>query len=300
MKKKLLFGLFSFAFILAMVYQFTPFTFATVKITNIAPPITSDGDMPDSSGCGGVERWSIKVFTDTAAHTIDFTPKATSITHLCHIDTPKITTTMPRFDSIEDSTYVVICNILEKLNESDSDCHLVLTDGNDTMIGEIPDPNCTSVMASPKVSEFVVCRHWVDSVIGKSTNTHVSIAPVKVTGVAFLDPPHNQTGRARNNVELHSIIDIRFAIPTSIKNSENKILSSVFPNPNSGKFIVSFPRGRYSEIEIYNVLGALVKHEKLNSTNSVIDMPSAQKGIYFYRILLENGSIGSTGKFIVE
>jgi len=35
-------------------------------------------------------------------------------------------------------------------------------------------------------------------------------APVEVTGIGFFDRPHNQTGRAPNNIEIHPILSIQF------------------------------------------------------------------------------------------
>lgn len=34
--------------------------------------------------------------------------------------------------------------------------------------------------------------------------------PVRITGVAFFDRPHGQTGRALNGIELHPLLDIEF------------------------------------------------------------------------------------------
>src|SRR5467141_123529 len=39
--------------------------------------------------------------------------------------------------------------------------------------------------------------------------------PVTVTGIAFYDRPHHQTGRAVNGMELHPLLDIVFGGPPS-------------------------------------------------------------------------------------
>ncbi len=160
--------------------------------------------------CGGVERWAVKVFTDPLANTIDWTPKTTSIAHLVAISTPTPNASMPRYQPVEDSTYVVSCIITIKKDEADSDFHIVLSDGVHTLVGEVPNPNCASVAASPKAAQFVAARNWVIQNIGYGNKNNVNLPPVTVTGVAFIDPPHGQTGAAPNNLELHSIIDIHF------------------------------------------------------------------------------------------
>ena len=166
-------------------------------------------EIEKTTGCGGVERWAVKVFTDPLTNTINWTPKPTSVAHLVAISTPTPNANMPRYQAVEDSTYIVKCMITIKKDEADSDFHLVLSDGIHTLIGEVPCPNCTSVAASPKIAQFIMARNWVVQNIGYG-NKNVNIPPVTVTGVAFIDPPHGQTGAAPNNLELHSIIDIHY------------------------------------------------------------------------------------------
>ncbi len=177
--------------------------------------------------CGGVERWSVKVFTDPLANTIDWTPKRTSIAHLVAISTPSPSATMPRYQPVEDSTYIVSCTITIKKDEDDDDFHLVLSDGINTLVGEVPDPTCSSVASSPMVTQFISARNWVVQNIGYGNVNNVNLPPVTVTGVAFVDPPHGQTGAAPNHLELHSIIDIHFTPAGSVPGVTTQAASSV-------------------------------------------------------------------------
>lgn len=167
-------------------------------------------EIEKTTSCGGVERWAVKVFTDPLAYTINWTPKPTSIAHLVAITTPTPSGSMPRYQPVEDSTYIVSCLITIKKDEADSDFHLVLSDGTHTLIGEVPCPGCASVAASPKIAQFIAARNWVIQNIGYGNVNNINLPPVTVTGVAFVDPPHGQTGAAPNNLEIHSIIDIHF------------------------------------------------------------------------------------------
>jgi len=168
-------------------------------------------DELSTTGCGGVERWDEKVLTDILANTVVLTPNLTTVAHLVLITTPTPNTTMPRYQPVEDSTYKVTCKITIKKAEADSDFHLVLSDGTHTLIGEIPDPVCTSVAVSSYASLFQACRNFINANIASGNVSNVNIPSVTVTGVAFVDPPHGQTGAAPNNLELHPIIDIHFA-----------------------------------------------------------------------------------------
>ncbi len=163
------------------------------------------------TACGGTELWSLKVLTDPAASTVNYTPVASTVANLVALTTPTPSTTMPRTAPIETTTYIINCNITIKKTESDNDYHLVLSDGTHTLIGEIPDPNCTAALTSSHRAEFVAAKAFIDANIASGNVFTVNIAQVTVTGVGFIDPPHGQTGAAPNNLELHPILDIHFA-----------------------------------------------------------------------------------------
>ena len=219
------------------------FSFASLTVIGSTAFAQSEDDEQERSPqCGGVERWSIKVFTDNLANTIDYTPKPTSIAYLVAKPRPFISDyyTLPRYQPIEDSTYSVTCNITIKKTESDNDYHLVLSDGVHTMIGEIPDPACSAASTSPKVAQFTSARAWVDANIASGNVYNVNLPLVVVTGVAFLDTAHGQTGAAPNQLELHSILDIHFVTATGIPTLDAQLLSvNIFPNPSKENFKIS-------------------------------------------------------------
>ena len=144
--------------------------------------------------CGGVERWVVKVLADAGAAQVNYTPKLTTIDSLIHIPTTPDQNAQ-RMAGIEFQSYVFTCNITIKKNEDDDDYHLVIKSGSETKIGEVPDPACASVAISAHVNEFMAARNWVNQHIGTNAVPNVTIAPVDITGVSFVDPPHGQTGR---------------------------------------------------------------------------------------------------------
>jgi hypothetical protein len=239
-----------------------------------------------TNGCGGVERWSEKVLTDALANTVNFTPKNTSVAHLVAIVTPTPSSTMPRYQPVEDSTYIVTCKITIKKAEADSDFHLVLSNGSQTLIGEIPDPICASVAASPYACQFQACRNFINAHIASGNVSNVNIPQVTVTGVAFVDPPHGQTGAAPNNLELHPILNIYFVTQTAIEeyNLDNYI--SVSPNPSDGKLHIQSKKYKYQKTDIYNSRGDNIGQ----SADPDIDLSSQPNGVYFLHIKTDKGS----------
>ncbi|MGP8217117.1 MAG: T9SS type A sorting domain-containing protein [Bacteroidia bacterium] len=260
----------------------------------------TDDDEPLSSTCGGAERWSEKVFTDTGAVRIDFAhPHPSSVTHLIGLPTVTPSTYQNKIEPQEDSVYTVVVHITEYRPESDSDCHLVITDGVNTMVAEVPDPGCSSVAASPKVADFIVCRDWVYKNLGYVINTSVNLPLVQITGVAYYDPPHGQSGAAPNNLELHSVIAIGFYSPTSIDNIAGPTGVNVYPIPNHGQFNVAFSKEK-GRLLVYNMIGEQVYDGALSQGNNPIDMLGRASGIYIYNVVSETGEFISGGKLSIQ
>ena len=162
----------------------------------------------------GVERWSIKTGTDSAAADVDLAnPQNSSIAELVAIDPPR---PIPpyRVAPTEDTVFVVNATLTayrwEGGSTGDSDYHLVLEDdqGN-TMVAEIPDPNCVGD-ESPFASLIASARAEFDDVLTATTTFSTANIPVQITGVGFFDFFHGQRGAAPNVIELHPVLDIAF------------------------------------------------------------------------------------------
>jgi uncharacterized delta-60 repeat protein len=63
----------------------------------------------------------------------------------------------------------------------------------------------------------------------------------------------------------------------------------IYPNPTSGILNID-SETTITQIEIYNLLGQLVKS---NTNQNIIDIFSVNQGIYFIKVMDENGNIGS-------
>jgi hypothetical protein len=79
--------------------------------------------------------------------------------------------------------------------EEDSDLHVVLQSGSNHMITESASPKCDKLATPYRRRQMRVARH------------HVRLCRrARVTGVAFFDFAHGQTGVAPNAIELHPIL----------------------------------------------------------------------------------------------
>src|ERR1035437_3529910 len=168
------------------------------------------------SACGGTERWAEKVLADALASTVNFTPVLSNVASLVALATPTPNPYMTRQAGVEDKVYQITCNITIKKSETDADYHLVLSDGTHTLIGEIPNPVCSTAVATAHVIQYTTARNFIDAHIASGNVSNVNIGMVTVTGVPFVDPPHGQTGAAPNNLELHPILDIHFSSSTAV------------------------------------------------------------------------------------
>jgi hypothetical protein len=89
-------------------------------------------------------------------------------------------------------------------------------------------------------------------------------------------------------------------VMTGVSNNSLSSSVSILPNPNNGIFSVNVKTISPSmKIEIYNSLGEIVQTKNIISENTSIDISNEATGIYFYKVISNNGMI-SSGKFISE
>ena len=100
--------------------------------------------------------------------------------------------------AFERHIYTVTAAVTLVRPEDDSDLHLVLQEGGNHMIAESPSPSCDSKATPYRRKQMTQAR------------TAVRLcAKAQVTGVAFFDFQHGQTGVAPNAIELHPILAFR-------------------------------------------------------------------------------------------
>lgn len=259
--------------------------------------------------CGGTERWSCKVLTDNRANLVNLSPINTTISNLISLPTTVPTNATPRIIGLEDQVYTITATLSIKKEENDSDLHLVLSNGGAThMICEIPNPDCYAATLSSHREEYRAARNWVLSHMQKGT-VYLNIPPVTVTGVAFVDFSHGQTGEAANHLELHPVLDIHFASESGInEKSKENVYVSVSPNPfiNSTYFTITSSTCNLTncKFELFNLMGIKVREISLpvnqeNKINYTLNKENLSDGMYYYQIVKKGNTI-QQGKLLIQ
>jgi hypothetical protein len=106
-----------------------------------------------------------------------------------------------------------------------------------------------------------------------------------------MDDVRIYTGVAADDAFIKSIYD---ATVLSVNDNIVKTSLNAFPNPVIDR--LSFSSDKISSVEIYNILGAKVKSQKVS--NKSIDMSTFSEGVYLLKCLDENGLNLNTLKVI--
>jgi hypothetical protein len=170
----------------------------------------------------GTERWHIKTLDDSQATLINGTPIASTIAQMRALAVPSgfnKNNDASRYTPVEETEYTIQAKLVGFKEEGDRDFHVVLADPSNatvTMIGEIPDPKCSTVIAGGHATKIAKVRNSFVKCFGpapangkykKFTGTMIA----ELTGVGFFDYIHPipQTGVAPNAIELHPILRVK-------------------------------------------------------------------------------------------
>jgi hypothetical protein len=146
----------------------------------------------ERSACG-VERWTVKTLQDRPAL---LPAQPTTLAFLTSRPAPPSLpdTRLP----FERHIFTVTARVVLIRHEADDDFHVVLSDGRRTMIAESPAPTCDSRALPVREAQMAAARRALRL-----------CSRARVTGVAFFDFDHGQTGVAPNAIELHPILGFR-------------------------------------------------------------------------------------------
>ena len=163
-----------------------------------------------NGGACGVERWSIKTGTDSAAGGVALTPTPTTVPDLVKLSGPTATSSTPRAPPVESTLYALVDVTIQRVKlETDSDYHIVVNQGGSTMITEVPFPMCIKG-ASPWECAITRARAAIDAKYHPNMNGTDVNDVATIVGVGFWDYEHGQTGAAPNNIELHPVLAVCF------------------------------------------------------------------------------------------
>jgi hypothetical protein len=150
----------------------------------------------------------VKTGSDPQAKSINTTDiQDTTIAALDALPRPRDPTT--RVPPVETTVYRINATLTYSKLESDSDIHLVLSDGGGhMMIAEVPSPSCDA--GSLFAAQIAQARSQYDARHREEPFFVADNERVTLTGVGFFDFDHGQRGVAPNAIELHPVLSITF------------------------------------------------------------------------------------------
>jgi hypothetical protein len=176
-------------------------------LTGLGPVTPFD---EDAGGACGVERWSVKTGTDADVGSVDLAHVVpSSIASLTSLPKPGSLPANNRISPTETTVFSITATLTLYKHETDSDYHVVISDGSNTMIVESADIGCVG-SGSPLASGIEQARTELDARLAPTSSFKTAAIPVTVRGVGFFDFLHGQTGVAPNGIELHPLLDVVF------------------------------------------------------------------------------------------
>ncbi len=160
----------------------------------------------------GEERWAVKTLSDPSATAVNFAPQASTVDGLRALLKPSVGQNTPRISPNEFQAYTIPVALVRMKLEDDRDIHLVVADtiSGNTMIVEFPDVACEGAIDSAKKAEMQSARATFTAACGNpSASSFKNLSGfATLTGVAFFDILHGQSGVAPNGVELHPVLAV--------------------------------------------------------------------------------------------
>jgi uncharacterized repeat protein (TIGR03803 family) len=107
-----------------------------------------------------------------------------------------------------------------------------------------------------------------------------------------------QTGGDSGYGVIFKIDTGSFAGVAELRTKSEEII--VYPNPASTSFTISLPQAEKANFELYNELEQrVITNYELKITASTINVSNLPEGMYFYRVVKEDGNTEGTGKIII-
>ena len=169
--------------------------------------------------CRGKFRWDVKTLTDDKGiDLLSLIPSDSTISQLVSVQAPlrmfvlsEKDGRLPRFHN--EKHLVKVIAVVERMNiQADQDYHIILRspDSKASMIGEIPDPDCSYLSAFPTLREkYRSVRNQGEALECLLNETKKPVL-VEVIGVPFWDAPHFWLrGSSKTGREIHPILNIR-------------------------------------------------------------------------------------------
>ncbi len=163
----------------------------------------------------------------------------------------------------------------------DNNENIYITDGFNNRIRMINSDGIISTIAGNGIAGLAV---------NGDTATRTSLhEPVSI----FVDP----SGTVYIANEFNQFVQKLTFIPKVIEPTAD---FTVYPNPNQGEFTIKIQNFQTPlRMEVYNILGQQISYVGLNTQETLINLKTSSKGIYFYRVITSENRVLGTGKVVV-
>jgi hypothetical protein len=198
----------------------------TVMLTVVVAALGSPARVRIDMSCPGSERWAIKTLTDPLAATVKYAHPVVTTVNLLAAQAPalpikKSTLRLPSELKVYRVSARLVKAKIEGSASGDEDVHLVIADPvtGQTMIAELPKPDCAPESSSIKAPQMAEARSAFLAACGKPPTGEPRLLSgmATITGVGFFDLKHGtpQLGRAPHDRELHPVLSFTLTSPCS-------------------------------------------------------------------------------------
>jgi hypothetical protein len=164
----------------------------------------------------GIERWPVKVASDSDASLVSPLILPVSIETLRGIPAPRPLPQDRRVAPVETTIYSVTATIIAYRLAPDSDIHMVLADElGRTIIARIPAPACAA--ESRFLEEITEARQAFEARFPPTETFKQVRVPVEARGIGFFDFLQSQQGLAPNGIGLQPVTYLDFTPPVRPK-----------------------------------------------------------------------------------
>jgi hypothetical protein len=159
-----------------------------------------------------------------------------------------------------------------------------------------PTNSCTQTDLNSFFTETIVAgatnnslagHHYPDDNVGYSIYRYTAFVDGDPTDNAYVDV-----------VFEHGASNPSGGCVLSVKNHK-KVDMLVSPNPATNKLTVAFADGKNYEVQLINILGKVVLHKNVISSNN-IDVSGLDRGVYFVKISDAKGNAVNSKKIVLE
>jgi hypothetical protein len=169
--------------------------------------------------CHGLFRWEVKTLTDPGGSELLKTGlTGSTVSQLLAVQPPKHffifsakDAALPRYES-EKQVVRIRAFVVSVKTERDRDLHIILKspDSDETMIGEIPDPDCAIFDSLPELKMQYKAARVQLKLVREQLEAIRQPVLVEITGVPFWDARHWWLrGCAKNGREIHPVLSVK-------------------------------------------------------------------------------------------